>query len=115
VNEGSGAAERASLPGGDFRLFVTRLSFQTMMALGQIENPLTRTRQRNLGNARMLVDDLVMLREKCAGNLTPDELTHLEKVISDNEYALERLEETELERARESAAASASDDDDELL
>ena len=29
------------LPGGDFRLFVTRLSLQAMMSLGMLENPLT--------------------------------------------------------------------------
>lgn len=111
----SPSAGEMPLPGGDFRLFVTRLSFQTMMALGQLENPLTKSRNKNLATARMLIDDLTMLREKCAGNLTPDELNHLEKVISDNEYALERIEETEAEREREAAASSDSDDEEELL
>ena len=86
-------ARRASdlpLPGGNFRLFATRLSFQAMISLGLIENPLTKTRSKNLANAQMLLDDLVMLRAKTAGNLDPDEHEHLEKVISDVEYALER-------------------------
>lgn len=92
------------LPGGNFRLFITRLSFQAMMSLGMIENPLTHERTRNLANARMLLDDLTMLREKTAGNLDPDELSHLEKVISDLEYALERVQDT---------AGADEDDDDE--
>lgn len=71
------------LPGGDFRLFVTRLSFQAMMSLGLIENPLTGTQTRNEANARMLVDDLLMLREKTRGNLEPDEDAYLEKVTND--------------------------------
>lgn len=71
------------LPGGDFRLFVTRLSFQAMMSLGLIENPLTGAKQRNDANARMLVDDLLMLREKTRGNLEPDEDAYLEKVTRD--------------------------------
>jgi Domain of unknown function (DUF1844) len=78
------AARRASdvpLPGGDFRLFVTRLSFQGMIALGVLENPLTRTKEPNLGNARMLIDDLAMLREKTEGNLELEERELLDQVI----------------------------------
>jgi hypothetical protein len=85
------------LPGGDFRLFAARLSFQAMMSLGLIENPITRTRRRNLANARMLLDDLLMLRAKTAGNLEPGESDHLEKIISDVEYALERASPAEAE------------------
>jgi hypothetical protein len=102
VNEAVRKASDMPLPGGNFRLFITRLSFQAMMSLGLIENPLTHERTRNLPNARMLLDDLSMLREKTAGNLEPDELGHLEKVISDIEYALERVQET-----------APGDDDDE--
>lgn len=83
-------ASDVPLPGGSFRLFVTRLSFQAMLSLGLLENPLTKTRSTNLQSAQMLLDDLLMLREKTAGNLDPDENEHLEKVISDVEYALER-------------------------
>ena len=83
-------ASDVPLPGGSFRLFVTRLSFQAMLSLGLLENPLTKTRSTNLPNAQMLLDDLLMLQAKTAGNLEPDEQEHLEKVISDVEYALER-------------------------
>ncbi len=76
-------ASEVPLPGGNFRLFVTRLSFQGMLALGILENPLTRTRQKNLDNARMVIDDLLMLREKTVGNLDEDEAQHLDKVIAD--------------------------------
>ena len=87
---GSRPASDVPLPGGSFRLFVTRLSIQGMLALGLLENPLTRAREKNLGQARMLVDDLRMLREKTAGNLEPDESEQLDKVIEDLSYALER-------------------------
>lgn len=99
MNQGTRRASDVPLPGGNFRLFVTRLSFQAMMSLGMIENPLTKERTKNLANARMLLDDLEMLRDKCAGNLTPDEDAHLEKIVSDIEYALERMEETGIESA----------------
>ncbi len=80
------------LPGGDFRLFVTRLSFQAMLSLGLIENPLTGTKQVNAASARMLVDDLRMLLEKTQGNLEPDEEAYLEKIAGDLARHLERLE-----------------------
>jgi len=107
VNQGQRRASDVPLPGGNFRLFITRLSFQAMMSLGLIENPITRERTKNLPNARMLLDDLSMLRDKCSGNLEPDEQGHLDKVISDIEYALERIEETE------GAAVGGDDEEDE--
>lgn len=84
-------AEDLPLPGGNFRLFITRLSFQGMLSLGLLENPLTRTRQANLPNARMLIDDLKMLRDRTSGNLEAGEAAHLDKVIGDLEHALERV------------------------
>lgn len=76
-------AEDMPLPGGDFRLFLTRLSFQGLMSCGVLENPLTQSRQTNLPNARLILDDLLMLQEKTSGNLDPDESAHMDKVIED--------------------------------
>lgn len=80
------------LPGGNFRLFITRLSYQAMMSLGILENPITNTRQVQIGNARMVMDDLNMLLDKTSGNLDPDEKEHLDKVVSDLERAYEQIE-----------------------
>ena len=84
-------ASDVPLPGGDFRLFVTRLSFQAMIALGLIENPVTRTKQVNADSARMLVEDLEMLRAKTEGNLDEDESAYLEKILSDLRHHVMRL------------------------
>jgi hypothetical protein len=84
-------ASDVPLPGGDFRLFVTRLSFQAMIALGLIENPLTQTKQVNAHGARMLVDDLEMLREKTAGNLDADEAEYIDKIVGDLRHHVARL------------------------
>ena len=81
------------LPGGEFRLFITRLSVQAMMGMGLIENPLTGSPQKNLPGARMVIDDLLMLREKTAGNLDGGESSQLSKVISDLEHAWSKLSE----------------------
>jgi len=84
-------AEDLPLPGGDFRLFITRLSFQAMLSLGLLENPITGTKQVNEAGARMIVDDLVMLQDATRGNITPDEAAHLDKVVSDLTVALSKL------------------------
>ena len=83
------------LPGGEFRLFITRLSLQAMMGMGLIENPLTGTAQKNLPGARMVIDDLIMLREKTVGNLDGGESSQLSKVVSDLEHAWAKVNEAE--------------------
>lgn len=89
------AVRRASdmpLPGGNFHLFVTRLSIQAMISMGILENPLTKRKEATPGNARMLLMDLEMLREKMVGNLDDEEESHLDKVIGDLQSALTRLQ-----------------------
>lgn len=76
-------AEDLPLPGGDFRLFVQKLAYQALMGMGVVENPLTRTRQANLDQAKTVLDDLLMLRERTRGNLNDDEEEHFERVIGD--------------------------------
>ena len=76
-------ADEVPLPGGDFRLFLTRLAYQGMLACGLIENPLTRTKAVNAASARMILEDVGMLIEKTQGNLSLDEKEHLDKVYAD--------------------------------
>jgi len=87
-------ADEVPLPGGDFRLFVTRLAYQGMLACGLIENPLTRTKQVNAASARMILDDVEMLLDKTQGNLTLDEREHLGKVFADLSRLVAKLEQT---------------------
>ena len=88
---GERKAGEAPLPGGNFRLFTARLSFQTMMSLGLLENPLTHARRVDLDSARMLIEDLRMLLEKTRGNRDADEEAQLEKSVHDLEHAYERV------------------------
>ena len=84
-------AEDLPLPGGNFTLFVQKLGYQALIALGVLENPLTKDRQTNLGHAQMVIDDLMMLRDKTRANLEPDESAHLERVIGDLQQHYVRL------------------------
>lgn len=87
------------LPGGDFRLFVTRLSFQGMLSLGLLENPVTGTRKVDLDQARMILADLVMLVDRTQGNLDADEEEHLRKVTGDLGGMLEKLQAASADEA----------------
>ena len=93
-------ASEMNLPGGDFRLFVTKLSIQGLFALGIIENPLTKKTEINLGHAQTLIDDLLMLREKTQGSLDKDEASHLNKVISDLQWQFVEKSKVSGEAAR---------------
>ena len=63
------------------RLFITRLSFQGLLSCGLLENPVTKSKNINLGGARMVLDDLRMLREKTVANLDDEEMELLDKTI----------------------------------
>ncbi|MEM9378620.1 MAG: DUF1844 domain-containing protein [Planctomycetota bacterium] len=84
-------AEDVPLPGGEFRLFLTRLAYQLMMSCGLLENPVTGSREVHADNARMLLADLAMLREKTLGNLDEEEAAHLDKVLNDLGPVVEKL------------------------
>ena len=86
-------AEDLGLPGGDFRLFVSKLGFQALIALGILENPVTKSTEANVDHARMVIDDLRMLRDRTKGNLSPDEEAHLTKVLSDLQFHFVRVSE----------------------
>ncbi len=88
-------ADEPPLPGGQFRLFVQKLAFQTLLGLGLLENPLTRRKEVNLPLAKSVLDDLVMLREKTRGNLERDEDEHLSRVIRDLEHQFASLARAE--------------------
>ena len=76
-------AQDVPLPGGNFQLFVQKLGYQALIALGVLENPLTRQRVPNLPHAQSVIDDLMMLRDKTRGNLEPDEEEQLTTVIGE--------------------------------
>jgi hypothetical protein len=52
-----------------------------MMFLGQIPDPMTQQRRRDLGQAKHTIDILLMLRDKTRGNLTADEAQLLQELL----------------------------------
>ncbi len=76
-------APHPNIPPPNFSLFVSGLATQTLIALGQIENPFTKQKQTNRDQAKYTIDTLKMIEEKTTGNLTPEETTFLESVLYD--------------------------------
>jgi len=67
----------------NFSLFVSSLSMQTLIFLGEIDNPITHKKEENLDQARFIIDTLAMLKEKTKGNLTTNEMSLLDNVLYD--------------------------------
>ncbi|MDP6941584.1 MAG: DUF1844 domain-containing protein [Planctomycetota bacterium] len=71
----------------DFRLFSQKLALQGFYALGILDVPgAPKQDQPNLQAAKMVIDDLMLLREKTEGNLTDGEQMTLDKFISDLQF-----------------------------
>ncbi len=65
----------------DFSFFITTLALQASIALGQIQNPLTKKKELEPGQAKLIIDTLGILQEKTKGNLSPEEASLLENVL----------------------------------
>jgi hypothetical protein len=80
----SGAGERATAaPGTDFTSFLISLGTQAFLHLGDIPNPMTQQREKDLPAAKHMIDLLALLEAKTAGNLTGDEERLLRQLLTD--------------------------------
>ncbi len=63
--------------------FIMMQAQQAALFLGRIPNPQTGKPERNLEVARMLINQLEMIREKTRGNLNHEETEILASILSD--------------------------------
>ena len=80
---GSAAEEEAPLPEINFATFVFSLSSSAFLHFGEIPEPSSGTKKKNLPLAKQTIDILAMLEEKTKGNLTPDEEQLLKNILYD--------------------------------
>ena len=69
----------------DFLNYLSSLAFQAMVFLGEIPNPITNQTEKNLHQAKFIIDTLALLREKTKGNLTKEE----EDLLNGSVYQLQ--------------------------
>ena len=62
----------------DFLSYISSLAFQAMIFLGEIPNPMTNKTEKNLRQAKFIIDTLTILKQKTSGNLTKEENDTLE-------------------------------------
>jgi len=74
------AADKADPASKLFMSFVASLVQQTLMQLGQMENPFTNRRELDLEGAKSTIDILAVLTLKTKGNLSPQE----SKILNDS-------------------------------
>jgi len=67
------AVPPAGQPQLDFFNYIASLGFQTMIFLGEMPNPITNQVEKNLKQAKFLIDTLIILRDKTKGNLSKEE------------------------------------------
>ena len=71
-----GPAEKTTAEGEpqlDFFNYIASLGFQAMIFLGEMPNPMTNKVEKNLKQAKFLIDTLIILRDKTKGNLSKEE------------------------------------------
>ncbi len=89
---GGGASPRADSEGSEspprdvhveanFSMFISSLSMQALILLGEMDNPLTHTRETNLEQSKYIIDTIAMLKEKTKGNLNADEANLIDNVL----------------------------------
>ena len=79
----SAPEEEAQLPEVNFSTFVFSLSSSAFLHFGEIPDPSTGKKKKNLPMAKHTIDILAMLEEKTRGNLTDDEGQLLNNILYD--------------------------------
>jgi hypothetical protein len=79
--------DKAQNPGTPFTDFVEPLIAQAYMSLGMLRNPYSPKPTIDPGAARQMIEIMTMLKEKTAGNLTPDEHDFLDTHLGELKLA----------------------------
>lgn len=77
------AGEEAQLPEVNFSTFIFSLSSSALLHFGEIQDPTTGEKRKNLPMAKHTIDILAMLEEKTKGNLLPDEEQLVKNILYD--------------------------------
>ena len=71
------------LPEVNFNSLIFSLSSSALYHLGEIADPVTGEKKKDLGLAKHAIDTIAMLKEKTKGNLTDEEGKFVESILTD--------------------------------
>lgn len=74
-----------------FSNFIMGLASATLIELGVVEDPTSKTKRVRKDQARQHIDLLEMLREKTRGNLSPEESGLLDRALTDLKLQFARV------------------------
>jgi hypothetical protein len=77
------AAQTLPLPEVNFNSLIFSLSSSALFHLGEIADPQTGEKKKDLPLAKHAIDTISMLEEKTKGNLTEEEARFIENVLTD--------------------------------
>jgi len=76
-------AERGPLPEVNFNSLIFSLSSSALLHLGEIGDPQTGQKRKDLPLAKHSIDIIAMLKDKTKGNLTGEEQKFVESILAD--------------------------------
>jgi hypothetical protein len=80
---GKEQSQQAMLPEVNFSYFLISLSSSALFHLGEIADPQTGEKKKDLPIAKHTIDTISMLKEKTKGNLTDEEQKALDSILAD--------------------------------
>jgi len=89
-NKNSCSCGREGGPGGhnhdievNFTIFISGLMMEGIIALGDMEHPVTKKKEVSLAHAKFIIDTIAMLKDKTNNNLIKEEADMLESILYD--------------------------------
>jgi hypothetical protein len=76
-------SQRPPLPEVNFNTLIFSLSSSALLHLGEVEDPYSGERKKDLPLAKHTIDTISMLKEKTKGNLSDEEDKFLDSVLAD--------------------------------
>lgn len=75
--------DNPTLPDASFMLLLAGTATQAYIQLGEIENPLTKTNEQNLGQAKYTINTIKIIEDITKGNISEEESKYMENLIYD--------------------------------
>lgn len=82
----------------NFVSYISSLGYQAMIFLGEIPNPVTNEKDKNLDQAKFLIDTLSMLKDKTKGNLDQQEENLLNATVYELQMKFIEIDKKEEEK-----------------
>jgi hypothetical protein len=86
-------ARQAPLPEVNFNSLIFSLSSSALLHLGEIADPQTGEKRKDIALAKHTIDTIAMLKEKTQGNLNGEEEKFLESILTDLRWRYVRAAE----------------------